>query len=296
MSNPIPPDIKVVLKDGDYAPDYETLQKTYWVLCRNTSVAYISRMTEMLEVFTQGFHTYVSKRKNPGLFGEYSRWNYECVDGMKKGLARLRKADHSGFKLIRGSMDFRIPFSDRVSDLNFDDLGYRGQQPGVALWAWMEKVLPMSIEIESALWGMWSYPTIDVGTYHFPAQIGGYPLGENKFIQDGNFVPVTGVWQAISLKGSCPNFLIRGQQAPQAKIPILRTDSPAWYDDIAKIQYPAQSRFDLGDFPTTWQLMWADDRWKNGREPLGEYEYIDGPDTQLPLDPPVALRDPPKLP
>ena len=295
MSDPIPPDIKVVLKDGDYAPDYETLRKTYWLLCRNTSVAYISRMTEMLDVFTKGFHDHVGKWSEPGSYANFLKRCYRCLADQKKGIALLRKADHSGFRLIREAMTFRDPFSD-PQEWRFDLIGFQGyDKPGVALWAWMEKVIPMSGQIEGTLEGDISYPLFDVSKYHFPSQIGGYPLGENTFIQDGNFVPVTGVWQAISLKGSCPNFLIRGQQAPQAKIPILRTDSPAWTGTKGAF-HPARSRFDLGDFPTTWQLMWEDDRWKNGREPLGEYEYLDTPEAQLPTEPPVALRDPPKDP
>ena len=291
MSNSIPPDIKSVLKDGDYAPDYETLRKTYWLLCRNTSVAYISRMTEMLEVFTKGFHDHVGKWSEPGSYVNFLQWCYEAVAEQKKGLERLRKADHSGFKWIRDSMDFRKPFLE-PHEWRFDLIGFQGyDKPGVALWAWMEKVIVMSGQTKGTLGGRLSYPRFDVSKYHFPSQIGGYPLGENKFIQDGDFVPVTGVWQAISLKGSCPNFLIRGQQAPQAKIPVLRTDSPAWIGSDGT-QHALQSDFDLGDFPTTWQLMWADDRWKNGREPLGEYEYLDTPEAQLPTEPPVALNDP----
>ena len=293
---PTPPDIKVPLKDGDYAPDYETLRKTYWLLCRHTSVAYIGRMSEMLEAFTKGFNAYLANDPDPAEFAFFLRSCYRCLDGQKKGLERLRKADHSGFKLIRGAMNFRNPFYARANEYEFRPLGFRGYgKPGVALWSWIEKVIPMSLEIESTLWGMLSYPIVDVSQYRFPDQIGGYPLGENTFIQDGDYIPVTGVWQPISLKGSCPNFLLRGEQAPQAKLPILRTDSPAWVGRDGT-QHPARSRFDLGDFPTTWQLMWADDRWKNGREPLGEDEYIDGQDTRLPTDPPVALADPPKLP
>jgi hypothetical protein len=90
--------------------------------------------------------------------------------------------------------------------------------------------------------------------------------------------------------------LIRGEKAPKANLPILCEEIPARHDPIANIDYTARVHFELGEFHAKWQLIWADDRWKNGREPLGEYEYIQGPETELPKDPPVALRDPPKLP
>lgn len=297
MTNPIPPDIKVPLKDGDYAPDQDTLRKTFWLHRRHTSVTYISRMTEMLEAFTQGFNAYLANDPNPGIFAFFLRSCYRCLDGQKKGLERLRKADHSGFKLIRDAMNFRNPFYDRPDEYGFEPLGYRGyDESGVALWSWIEKVIPMSLEIEGVLSGEFCYPLFNVSQFHFPETIDNYPLGENKFIRDGRYVPITGVWHPISLKGGCPNFLIRGEQAPKAKLPVLRIDSPAWDDRIAGIHYKAQSDFDIGDFPTQWQLIWEDDRWRNGRAPLGEEEYIDGPDTALPTDPPVALQDPPRQP
>lgn len=47
---------------------------------------------------------------------------------------------------------------------------------------------------------------------------------------------MTGVWQPVSLKGGCPNFLIRGDKAPKASLPILREEMPAWEERIANTQ------------------------------------------------------------
>jgi Immunity protein 72 len=289
----IPIAIKIPLKDGAYKPDYETLRKTFWLDCRHTSVTYISRMTEMFEAFTNGYATYLSKYPDPGTYAYFLEVCYSCLSDLTEGLMRLRKADHSGFKLIRGAMEFRGPFYSRADEYGFDDLGRHDDgTPGEALWSWMEKILPMSGNILGGLGGKKNYPLFDVSVFTFPTQIGGYPLGEDKFIKDGWDVPVTGVWQPISLKGGCPNFLIRGEKAPKANIPILREETPARHDSIADVDYAARVNFELGEFPAKWQLIWADDRWKNGREPIGEYEYIQGPDTELPKDPPIALRDP----
>jgi hypothetical protein len=290
---PIPVTVKIPLRDGAYQPDYETLRKTFWLHTRHTSVAYISRMKDMLEAFTRGFEAYVAKVPEPGSYLNFLQWCHSDMDDLNEGLARIRKADPSGFKLIRGSNGFRQPFYTRVYDWGFQSLGRHADgSPGEALWAWMEKIIPMSLNINGALNGKKCYPLFDVSTFNFPAQIGGYPLGENHFINNGWNVPVTGVWQPISLKGGCPNFLIRGEVAPSARIPILREETPASDDLIANIHYEAHVGFKIGEFPTKWQLMWEDDRWSNGREPMGEDEYIFGPDTELPKDPPVALRFP----
>ncbi len=291
----IPATVEIPLEDGAYKPDYETLRKTFWLHCRHSSVAYINRMTEMLEIFTPGFGAYVSKYKNPGSAIVMLQTCYGCLADLKEGLARLRKADHSGFKLIGGAMEFRGPFYSRVDEYEFGPLGLHDDgTPSEALWSWMEKIIPMSANIIGALGGRKNYPLFDVSKFTFPDQIAGYPLGENKFIKDGWDIPVTGVWQPVNLKGGCPNFLIRGEKAPKANIPILREETPAW-DDSTR-HHSASIDFTLGEFPAKWQLMWADDRWRDGREPLGEEEYIQGPDTELPKDPPVALRDPPKFP
>ncbi|HKP98476.1 MAG TPA: Imm72 family immunity protein [Fibrobacteria bacterium] len=289
--------IPVPLKDGAYAADYETLRKTFWLHCRHTSVAYIGRMTEMLEAFTNGFAAYLAKDSDPGSFANFLRSCYRCLNDHQEGLARLRRADHSGFKLIRGAMNFRDPFTLRVNEYEFGPLGYNGYgQPCQALWCWIDKVIPMCGKTKAVLGGKIWYPWLDVSQYEFPAQIGGYPLLQDVFIKDGEDIPITGVWQPQNLKGGCPNFLIQGEKAPKANLPVLRYDTPEHYDRIAKIQYPARTEFDLKGFPTVWQLVWEDDRWRDGREPLGEYEYIAGPDTELPKDPPVALRDPPEIP
>lgn len=292
----IPRDIRVSLKDGAYAPDYEILRKTYWLHCRHTSVTYISRMVEMLNAFTQGFAAYLAKDSDPGTFADFLRICYECLAEQKEGLARLRKADLKGFKLIRGAMGFRDPFYLRADDWNFDPLGYHGNDaPGEALWAWMEKIIPMSLIIEGALWGRKSYPLFDPSKFLIPIQIGGYPFAQDVYVKDGEDIPITGVWQPTGLKGGCPNFLLKGEKAPKANLPISRIDTPAWdqkWPNGRIKHHEARSTFDLGEFPTVWRLIWEDDRWRNGREPLGEYEYLMDPATELPTTPPVALRNP----
>jgi hypothetical protein len=287
--------IPIPLKDGDYAPEYETLQKTFWLHCRHTSVTYIERMVEMLESFTRGFEAYVQKDTDPGSFARFLRVCYSDLGDFQEGLARLRRADHTGFKLIRGAMSFRDPFYIRVNDWDFDALGYNGyDKPGVALWSWMEKLIPMSIKIQGALGGLKSYPLFDVSQFNIPDEIGGYPLPHDVFIKDGDDIPTTGVWQPKNLKGGCPNFFIQGNKAPKAMLPTLRYDTSA-YVDKQGVEHPAHSDFDLGEFPAVWQLVWEDDRWRNGRKPIAEYEYLNDPTTELPKDPPVALRDPPRF-
>jgi Immunity protein 72 len=290
-------DSRTPLKDGAYIPDYETLRKIFWLHCRHTSVTYISRMTEMLEAFTKGFAEYVGRDSEPGSFADFLRVCYSDIADLQEGLARLRKADHNGFKLIRGAMSFRDPFTLRVAEYEFGPLGYNGYgNTHKALWCWIDKVIPMSGKIEGTLEGDFTYPLFDVSKFQFPKQIGGYPHPHDIFIKDGEDIPVTGVWQPKTLRGGCPNFFIQGEKAPKANLPILRIDKPAYYEKILDIHHPARSDFDVGQFSTVWQLVWEDDRWRNGREPSGEYEYIQGSDTELPKEPPVALRDPPKMP
>jgi hypothetical protein len=289
-------DSRTRLKDGDYVADYETLRKYFWLHCRHTSVTYIARMTEMLEVFTKGFDAYLAKDSDPAEFANFLRVCYSDIADLQEGLARLRKADHSGFKLIRAAMSFRDPFTLRVDEYEFGPLGYNGYgNPPQALWCWIDKVIPMTRNIIGALWGQLPYPLFDVSKFDFPDQIGGYPLAQDIFIKDGDDIPVTGVWQPKNLKGGCPNFFIKGEKAPKANLPILRIDKPAYYVKGSNTHYPARSEFDVGPFPTVWQLVWEDDRWRDGREPLGENEYLKDPDTELPKEPPVALRDPPQF-
>lgn len=289
--------ITVRLEDGAYAPDSETLRKTFWLHCRHTSVAYIGRMVKMLEAFTKGFHSYLAKDPEPAEFADFLRVCYSDLGDFKEGLARLRRADHTGFNLIRNAMSFRDPFYRRPSEYDFAPLGYKGHRTGnVALWSWMEKVIPMSGNVEGALWGMLSYPLFDVSKYRFPNQLPGYPSPRDVFIKDGEDIPITGIWQPTNLKGGCPNFFIKGNKALKARIPICRIDEAEDYSETPKIPYPPRSDFEVGEFPAVWRLVWEDDRWRDGREPVGEFEYIAGPDAQLPKDPPVALRDPPESP
>jgi hypothetical protein len=289
--------IPIPLKDGAYAPNEDTLRKTYWLHQRHTSVTYISRMVEMLEAFTKGFEDYVAKDTEPGSFLDFLQVCYSDLADHKEGLARLRKAEHNGFKLIRGGMSFREPFYDRASEYNFEPIGFFGyNKPCKALWCWIDKVIPMCNEVEGALWGYWYYPLFDTTKYKFPDQLPGLPFPQDIFIKDGEDIPVTGIWQQVSLKSGCPNFLIQGEKAPKANLPIRRYDTPEHYDNIANIHYPARSEYDIAEFPVTWQLMWEDDRWRDGDESFLESEYINGLDTELPKEPPVALRDPPKFP
>ncbi|MDQ2999749.1 MAG: Imm72 family immunity protein [Fibrobacterota bacterium] len=290
---------RVPLKDGDYTPDYETLRKTAWLLYRHTSVTYIARMTEMLAGFAKGFNAYLAKDDDPDILGDYLSGCYACLDELNRGMAKLRKADPTGFRLIRLGLSFRDTFDRAMWEYNFEPLGFYGSaKPSRGLWLWMEGAMAMSLKIGGGLCGRLSYPLFDVSKYAFPAQIGGYPLSKEIFIKSGDDIPFTGIWQPISLKGGCPNFLLRGEKAPKAKIPILRIDTAAWVENLGEglgvKQRAAHSDFDMAEFPTVWQLIEEDERWKNGREPLGEFEYVADPLTQFPKEPPVALEDPPK--
>lgn len=186
----MPTAVKMPLQDGAYQPDSETPRKTFWLHRRHTSVTYISRMLEMLEAFTKGFGEYVAKDPDPGIFASFLQVCHACLNELREGIARVRSSDHSGFKLIRGAMSFRIPFYSRVYEYDFRSLGFnRGGAPNEGLWLWMEKVIPMSLEIEGALWGQFSYPLFDVSKFIFPDQIGGYPPGKNVSIKDGWVFP-----------------------------------------------------------------------------------------------------------
>lgn len=290
---------RVPLKDGAYAPDYETLRKTYWLFCRHTSVTYITRMTELLAGFTQGLELLLAKKKNPGSFKGFLSVCYGCLDDLNEGVTRLRKADHTGFKLIRKGLSFRQTFSRAMWEYDFKSLGFEGYgKPIRGSWLWMERAMHMSLEIDGSLCGQLTYPLLDVSKYKYPHQLGGYPLSKDVFIKNGEDIPTTGVWQPISLKGGCPNFLVRGEKAPKAEIPILRIDTAPWDENMGtglpKKHHEADADFDMCEFPSVWQLIWEDDRWKSGREPLGEYEYLEDPATDLPKEPPVLLEDPPK--
>ena len=260
-------------------------------------------MVEMLDAFTKGYQEYGSRDPDPKSTLEVLQSCYLCLAEQKEGLARLRKGDTTGFKLIRGLQNgFLDTFTGRYADEHgFYDLGRDFNDrclPGTGLWSWMHKIIAMGHIIDGVLWGHRSYPRFDVSKYNFPDQIGGYPLAKDVFIKTGDDIPVTGVWQPISFKSGCPNFLIQGDKAPVTNLPTVRRDTPAWDQKWGKGRiehHEARTFVEWGKFPTVWQLIEEDNRWRNGREPLEESDYLLWPDTDLPQEPPVAPQNPPKF-
>ncbi len=290
---------QVRLQDGAYVPDYETLRKICWLLYRHTSVTYIDRMRELLAGFAKGYNAYLAKDDDPGILKEFLAACYFSLGELNQGIAKLRKADPTGFKLIRRGLSFKQTFSRAIDEYNFKPLGFEGyDHPSRGLWIWMERAMAMSLEVGGGLCGQLSYPRFDVSKYTFPAQISGYPLAKDVFIHDGEDIPITGIWQPSNLKGGCPNFLVRGEKALKAEIPILRIDTAPWEETLGAgwgvKQHEADTDFVVAEFPTVWRLIEEDERWKDRREPLGEFEYLEDPDTHLPKDLPRALDRPPK--
>ncbi len=286
----------VALKPGAFAPNPDILARTFWLLCRNTSVTYIGRMTEMLKAFLPGFKAFVAKRTEPGAYLDALSGGCGCLNNLENGLTRIQKGDAAGLPLIWEGIRFQnlFYFGRFGSDMEYRPLGKRGDfrepndPPSIGLWCWMENAVQMSMRVKSPSSGKLSYPLFDVNKYRFPKQIGGFPLSTGITVVSRDDVPRSGIWIPRKLKGGCPNYFLRGRKAPTARLAMTRIDEIETDSNIPGSSRIASSDFEPGEFPCTWELVWEDTRYRDGKIPLEEQEYLLDDYTQFPKDPPVA--------
>src|SRR4051812_22451112 len=97
--------VVVPLKDGAVAPSQDCLAKSFWLLTRNSSVTYIARMSQLLENFNRAYQELL--KKDPNYYPEIATQCLYSSDDIKKGLQRLLKGDHSGYRLIGNVLHFQ---------------------------------------------------------------------------------------------------------------------------------------------------------------------------------------------
>ncbi len=284
------------LKQGAFAPNRQTLAKTFWLYKRNTSVTYIGRMIELVQNFMPGFKDFVAKQTEPGAYLTALSEGHGALGQLETGLMELKKGNHSGYFKILNGIGFRDLFyyGRFGGDMDYSPLGKKGDfdQPNaptsIGLWCWMENALQMTIPIESALSGKLWYPLLDNSKFKFPDIIGGYPLRKGICIRNGDDIPISGIWEPLKIKGGCPNYFTRGRKAPPANIAVSKFEEIRTDTDNPGSSRVTFTHYNSAEFPCTWELVWEDTRYRDGKIPLEEQEYLLDDYTQFPKDPPVA--------
>jgi hypothetical protein len=299
------------LRGSEYPVTEETYAQVAWLLKKYSSYTYCERMRRIYASFLAGYKAHAKTEPWVEWYMETLARLFHYQALLEEGLSLLRAGDRSGYRQILLGLDFTEYLGGRrFSEAGgLDEIGMRRlPQRHTGLYAWAWAAMLMAERVLRTLSVQWTFERIlgiewslshemyfaDFGRSLRPSTIP--PLVRHPrtvFLRPKTEIPLTGIWQPISIDKGCLNFLRQGLEAPPILVPIERTDKPPWPGGDGNPPFPAVTYFDYQAKPTEWHLVWEDRRYLDGLIPPEEIEYLQDPYAEFPNDavtPVPALR------
>ena len=209
---------------------------------------------------------------------------------LSDGIDLIRRRDSLGYAKVLWGCAFGIQMVGRPSEggMDYQDIGWQYYpNPHEGLYAWAVVASGMCHNVDKTLRGLWAFPDA-AHPYRitFPTleSLPQTPKPKGSPIKTGQHVPVSGIWMP-ALPSGAPNYLWEGNNAWEGQRVVRQIDYPEVIDEempqVAEIDYGYDTE------PTTWTLLWQDDRYKDGKIPDEEGTYLDA-STEPPPWPPVV--------
>ena len=278
----------------------DDIARTMWLVKRFTSLTYIQRMASLFFNFVAGYEEFANRDPNseeiPAFRSRLAKFYKQQVI-LTDGIELIRRRSSLGYAKTLWGCAFGDLLVGRPAEggMNFDDVGWQFYpHPAEGLYAWAEVAAGMCYEVDKTLRGLWAFPDAahpDGITFPPLGNLRPAPKPMEAVIKTGDHVPVSGIWMPAVPRGA-PNFLWEGNNAWEGKRVIEQIDYPEVVDE--EMPQAASTDYEYTTEPTTWTLLWEDDRYKDGKIPNEETAYLDA-STEPPPWPPVVPPEGAKL-
>jgi hypothetical protein len=269
----------------------EDVARAVWLNQKYSSLTYIRRMTALYSNFVAGYEDFAKRQtENAAVYRENLTVFFNYQAALTKGIEQIERRDSTGYANIYRGCFFEDELAGRAAEggIFFEDIGWRPYpEPPVELYAWAVVANGMCARVSMTLMARWAFPHIlrrELINFPFPASLPLPAKPTGVSVQTGQTVPVSGIWMPTTPSGA-PNYLWEGNDAPKAQRATSRRDYPEVIDETQP--QTAYTDYSYTPEPTRWDLLWEDDRHKNGKVPDEKAAYLD-PSTEPPPWPPVV--------
>jgi hypothetical protein len=278
----------------------DDIARTIWLVKRFTSLTYIQRMASLYFNFVAGYEEFAGRDPNSDevpAFRTFLAKFYTQQSLLTDGIDLIRRRSSLGYAKTLWACALEDLLVGRPAEFGqaFDDVGWQYHpHPPEGLFAWAVVAAKMAANVDKTLRGLWAFPDAArpnddrarASDILFPpmASIAPAPKPKGPPIKTGERVPVSGIWMP-ALPSGAPNHLWEGNNAWEGRRVFKQVDWPEVVDE--GMPQAARTQYDYDTEPTTWTLLWEDDRYKDGKIPDGEAAYLDAT-TDAPPWPPVV--------
>jgi hypothetical protein len=291
-------DVDQLVKDEDNVITINDLNAIVWNLKRFTSVIFFERLQKLASIFTKNFEYYISIKADVDEDEiRKLQLQYEAITEITSGVELLKKGYKDGYRNISSAINYYGErFDGRWIGENrseYERMGYRAGcssiGPHKGLFAWIALVNKLNGYIYRTLNSKWKIPIEFDSFFDITKSRVNQPIISPALkikIKTGDIVPVHGIWNPISFKSGCPNYLREGSECPTIQIAYKKEDYPEYLDSLGCLN-KAHFYHLYHEQPSEWQLLWEDTRYTDGTIPEEESAYLDEL-TDFPKEPPVA--------
>jgi hypothetical protein len=283
-----------IVKDDDNIIPNAALNAIVWNLKRFSSVTFYEHVLNLSKMFTTGFEQYLTMKDR--VYEDETRslqLQYEAIVEIKNGIDSLRNGYREGYKSVETATHYYGEyFTNRrigENESEYERMGYRSYGSHIGLFAWIALVNKINGYIYRTLNSKWKVPIEYNSFFDITKSRVNQSLISPTLkikIKTGDVVPVHGIWNPISFKSGCPNYLREGSECPTIQIAYKKEDYPEYLDSLGCLN-KAHFYHLYHDQPSEWQLLWEDTRYTDGTIPEEESAYLDEL-TDFPKEPPVA--------
>jgi hypothetical protein len=268
----------------------EDMTRGFWLAKKYSSLTYIRRMTALFSNFVAGYEDFAKRGSDRAslhrqlltdLFGYQAK--------LTKGIELIEHRDSAGYLQVFYGCYFSDGILGRPAEggIEYEEVGWRPYPPHEDLFAWAAVASAMCGPVSLTLEAKWAFPRIldpFFVKHPYPEPLPSAPKSTGIRIQTGQKVPVSGIWMPTVPSGA-PNYMWEGNAVAKAMRAAHRLD----YPEVKSKTQPqeAYTTFDYEPEPAHWDLLWEDDRYKDGKVPDEEAAYLD-PSTEPPPWPPLV--------
>ncbi len=271
----------------------DDIARVTWMVKRFTSLTYIQRMASLFFNFVAGYEEFARRdptsERAPAFRANLADL-YKQQSILTDGIELIRRRSSLGYaKTLWGcALEDLLVGRPAEFGMNFDDVGWQFYPyPPEGLFAWAVVAAGMAAKVDKTLRGLWAFPDAarpDGVTFPPAEGLPPAPKPKGLSIKTGESVPVSGIWMP-ALPSGAPNYLWEGNNAWEGQRLVRQIDDPEVVDE--DMPQAAKTYYGYDTEPTTWTLLWEDDRYKDGKVPDEEATYLDA-STEPPPWPPVV--------
>jgi len=284
---------KIPITPKNFQITNEQRATAVWLIKKYTSYSWIKRTKEALELFTNGYEAYLTKRGGSQWWRDNLQGLRISLNGYAKALDQFERGNlskaqafvYQGFHFLDWLEDPRTEITEKHVEI-----GYREPpKKAVGLYSYGSLALHMAFKTRNSFSGTCVFPRI-LDEANLPSDIADRldplaPISVN-LVDIGQEFHTTGIWLPVSHPLGCPVYAEAGSENGTIEVPDMKF--ARWPSEVEfKNGFPpVEVEFLHGEVQSKFVLLWKEDRYERGKIP-DESEYLD-PTVELPTEPPIA--------